>query len=77
MSSLPRSADDAAGSPQVTLPTPNADVRTLLAVQRTVDALDQAALESRRRLTVPLARQVLVAAGIVTQPQSLVPTDDP
>lgn len=51
--------------------------RSHVAVQRTVDALDQAALESRRRLTVPLARQVLVAAGIVTQPQSLVPTDDP
>ena len=41
-----------------------------------LDALDQAALEHRRRLSIPLARGVLGQAGIVTQPQSLLPTDD-
>ncbi len=51
--------------------------RSHIAIQRTVDALDQAALETRRRLSIPLARNVLFAAGIVTQPQSLVSSDEP
>ncbi|MGR6327867.1 HdaA/DnaA family protein [Sphingomonas sp. XXL09] len=51
--------------------------RSHVAIQRTVDALDQAALETRRRLSIPLARNVLFAAGIVTQPQSLVSSDEP
>lgn len=50
--------------------------RSHVAIERTVDALDQAALEHRRRLSIPLARGVLGQAGIVTQPQSLLPTDD-
>lgn len=47
--------------------------RSHVIVQRVVDALDQEVLESRRRLSIPLARTVLTAAGIVTQPQPLLP----
>ena len=47
MSSLPRSADDTVGSPPVALPTPNADVRTLLAVQRTVGSVPGAVRTAR------------------------------
>jgi len=47
--------------------------RSHIIVQRVVDALDQEVLESRRRLSIPLARTVLTAAGIVTQPQPLLP----
>jgi len=39
--------------------------RSHLALARTVDALDQAAMETRRRLSIPAARQVLHAAGLV------------
>ena len=45
--------------------------RSHIAIQRVVDALDQEALERRKRLTIPLARTVLSAAGIVTAPPSL------
>ena len=45
--------------------------RSHIAVQRVVDALDQEVLERRKRLTIPLARSTLTAAGIVTAPQSL------
>lgn len=45
--------------------------RSHIAIQRVVDALDQEALERRKRLTIPLARTVLGAAGIVTAPPSL------
>ncbi|MGK3882449.1 hypothetical protein ABI028_15600, partial [Enterococcus faecium] len=49
--------------------------RSHVAIERTVDALDQAALAKGRRLSIPLARAVLGEAGIVTQPQSLLPID--
>jgi hypothetical protein len=39
--------------------------RSHIAVLRAVDALDQEVLETRRRLTVPLARTALAAAGLV------------
>ncbi len=45
--------------------------RSHITVQRVVDALDQEALERRKRLTIPLARTVLAAAGIVTASPSL------
>ncbi|WP_267393065.1 MULTISPECIES: chromosomal replication initiator DnaA [unclassified Sphingomonas] len=50
--------------------------RSHIAIQRVVDALDQAVLESRKRLSIPLARTVLADAGIVMQSQSLFPTTD-
>ena len=40
--------------------------RSHVAILRVVDALDQEALERRKRLTIPLARAVLATAGIVT-----------
>ena len=48
--------------------------RSYVTIQRVVDALDQEVLERRKRLTIPLARTTLVAAGIVTPPQSLAAT---
>ena len=39
--------------------------RSHLAVMRAVDVLDQAALETRRRLSIPLARDALAAAGLI------------
>lgn len=42
--------------------------RSHLAVIRAVDALDQAALETRRRLSIPLARDTLAAAGLIAMP---------
>ncbi len=39
--------------------------RSHVAAQRVVDALDQEVLESRKRLSVPLARTTLAAAGLV------------
>ena len=45
--------------------------RSHVALLRVVDALDQEALERRKRLTIPLARAVLADAGIVTGSQSL------
>ena len=39
--------------------------RSHIAVMRTVDVLDQAVLERRRRLTVALAREVLADAGLI------------
>lgn len=39
--------------------------RSHLAVLRAVDALDQEVLETRKRLTVPLARTTLQAAGLI------------
>ena len=38
--------------------------RSYVAVQRTVDELDRAMLTNRRRMTVPMARKVLVEAGL-------------
>ena len=51
--------------------------RSHIVVQRVVDALDQEVLGSHRRLSIPLARTVLTAAGIVTQPQPLLPMTEP
>ena len=42
--------------------------RSHLAVLRAVDALDQEVLETRKRLTVTLARTTLAAAGLVAAP---------
>jgi chromosomal replication initiation ATPase DnaA len=39
--------------------------RSHLAVERTVDALDQACAERRKRLTIPLARATLIDAGLI------------
>ena len=39
--------------------------RSHLALARTVDALDQAAMETRRRLSIPLARATLAAASLI------------
>jgi chromosomal replication initiation ATPase DnaA len=47
--------------------------RSHIVVQRVVDALDQEVMETRKRLSIPLARTVLTSAGIVTQPQPLLP----
>ena len=44
--------------------------RSHLAVMRTVDALDQEAMETRKRLSIPLARHVLGAAGLVPSPDA-------
>ncbi len=41
--------------------------RSHLAVLRTVDALDQAALESRQRLSIPLARATLAPASLLAE----------
>lgn len=42
--------------------------RSHLAVIRAVDALDQEVLETRKRLSVPLARTTLAAAGLIASP---------
>ncbi|WP_375390398.1 chromosomal replication initiator DnaA [uncultured Sphingomonas sp.] len=42
--------------------------RSHLAVIRAVDALDQEVLETRKRLSVPLARTTLAAAGLIAPP---------
>jgi chromosomal replication initiation ATPase DnaA len=47
--------------------------RSHIVVERVVDALDQEVMETRKRLSIPLARTVLTRAGIVTQPQPLLP----
>jgi hypothetical protein len=39
--------------------------RSHLTVERAIDALDQAAMERRRGLSIPLARQTLTDAGII------------
>ncbi|MBY0581585.1 MAG: chromosomal replication initiator DnaA [Sphingomonas sp.] len=41
--------------------------RNHLAVIRTVDALEQAAFEHRKRLSIPFARTTLSAAGLITE----------
>lgn len=40
--------------------------RSHLAIIRTVDALEQAAFESRKRLSIPFARATLADAGLIT-----------
>jgi chromosomal replication initiation ATPase DnaA len=42
--------------------------RSHIAVLRAIDALDQEVLETRKRLTVPLARTTLTAAGLISPP---------
>ncbi len=42
--------------------------RSHVAIARAVDALDQQVLETRRRLTVPLARSTLQAARLIATP---------
>ena len=42
--------------------------RSHLSVIRAVDALDQEVLETRKRLSVPLARTTLAAAGLIAPP---------
>jgi len=39
--------------------------RSYVALLRIVDALDQAMLENRRRMTVPMARSVLIESGMI------------
>ena len=41
--------------------------RSYVAVQRVVDLLDRATLSHRRRLTVPMAREALVGAGMIRE----------
>lgn len=44
--------------------------RSHLAVERTVDALEQEVMERQRRLTIPLARTTLIEAGLIpAQPE--------
>ena len=42
--------------------------RSHLGVDRAIDALDQTAMERRRGLSIPLARQSLIAAGLIAHP---------
>lgn len=39
--------------------------RSYVAIQRVIETLDQGALAQRRRLTVPLARDALIEAGVI------------
>jgi hypothetical protein len=50
--------------------------RSHLAVERTVDALDQQAMEQRRRLTIPLARTALATAGLIEAGLHPAPSED-
>lgn len=45
--------------------------RSHIAVLRAVDTLDQQVLETRKRLTVPLARATLAAAGLIPPPAAV------
>lgn len=42
--------------------------RSHLSVIRAVDMLDQGAMERRARLSIPLARSTLIAAGLIAEP---------
>lgn len=44
--------------------------RSFISVERAVDVLDQDVLERRKRLSIPLARGTLAAAGIISQPSA-------
>jgi chromosomal replication initiation ATPase DnaA len=44
--------------------------RSYLAVQQVVDLLDRAMLSNHRRMTVPLARQALTEAGMITKAEA-------
>jgi chromosomal replication initiation ATPase DnaA len=43
--------------------------RSHLAIERTIDALDQEVMERRKRLSIPLARATLVQAGLIVRAQ--------
>ena len=43
--------------------------RSHVAVERTIDALDQEVMETRKRLSIPLARTTLADAGLIAKPQ--------
>lgn len=43
--------------------------RSHLAVERTIDALDQEIMERRKRLSIPFARVTLTDAGLIAKPQ--------
>lgn len=43
--------------------------RSHLAVERTIDALDQEIMERRKRLSIPFARVTLSDAGLIAKPQ--------
>ena len=50
--------------------------RSHLTIERTVDLLDQGAMERRRRLTIPLARATLMEAGLLPQPTGVDAMED-
>ncbi len=43
--------------------------RSHIAIERTVDALDEAALANRKRLSITLARTTMTAAGLLSAPR--------
>ncbi|KQM65983.1 chromosomal replication initiator DnaA [Sphingomonas sp. Leaf17] len=49
--------------------------RSHIAVMRSVDTLDQAVLESRKRLSIPFVRTVLTDAGLLAAPASAMDFD--
>ena len=49
--------------------------RSHVAVDRTIDALDQEVMETRKRLSIPLARTTLADAGLIAKPQQTSVTD--
>ena len=48
--------------------------RSHLAVERTIDALDQEVMERRKRLSIPFARVTLTDAGLIAKPQHIAAT---
>jgi hypothetical protein len=51
--------------------------RSHLATLRTVDALEQAAFEHRKRLSIPFARATLHAAGLIHDRSGTSDSKDP
>lgn len=51
--------------------------RSHLAIIRAVDALEQAAFEQRKRLSIPFARATLAAAGLLPDRSTLIESPDP
>jgi chromosomal replication initiation ATPase DnaA len=45
--------------------------RSHLAIERSIDALDEGVMERQRRLTIPLARNTLIDAGLLVPQQEL------
>jgi chromosomal replication initiation ATPase DnaA len=50
--------------------------RSHVAVERTIDALDQQVMETRKRLSIALARTTLGNAGLIAKPQHTAITDE-